>query len=238
MRPEPREVVLSSLNILKSEAAALRSEALLEGRTLGHCAALERVAKAHGYSCWRSCRAALSAKLPSDPSQAAAIPDFTPYHNQEWGFGLDLPIGWNRFPTVLDESAPFEVARFRSRQGGVDHVLIVFRSPRELGESLQSSVDVVQRALTPLNFVGFARGETKIGVDSALTLESEQMQEEGLWHCRHYLFASGAILYTIGFGTYRKDLGFGLCDSIVRTFYIGDRPAGTASMVGMPSSSR
>ncbi|WP_332702560.1 glyoxalase superfamily protein [Devosia sp.] len=48
-----------SAQTLKSEAKSLRQERALAGETLSHGAALEAVARAHGYRDWNTARAAL-----------------------------------------------------------------------------------------------------------------------------------------------------------------------------------
>jgi len=50
---------IQSAQTLKSEAKALRAERELAGETLSHGAALEAVARAHGYRDWNTARAAL-----------------------------------------------------------------------------------------------------------------------------------------------------------------------------------
>jgi len=46
---------MSPLDVLKSEAAALRAQARLAGKAILHSAALEQVARRHGYNSWRAC---------------------------------------------------------------------------------------------------------------------------------------------------------------------------------------
>ena len=48
-----------SAQTLKSEAKALRAQSELRGENLSHGAALEQVARAHGYRDWNTARAAL-----------------------------------------------------------------------------------------------------------------------------------------------------------------------------------
>lgn len=54
-----------SIETLKSEAKALRSERSLAGVTLGHGQALEEIARRHGYRDWNTASAALPASAPS-----------------------------------------------------------------------------------------------------------------------------------------------------------------------------
>ncbi|MBE0578560.1 glyoxalase superfamily protein [Devosia sp.] len=52
-----------SAQTLKSEAKALRTERAALGETLSHGAALEQVARAHGYRDWNTARAALPERV-------------------------------------------------------------------------------------------------------------------------------------------------------------------------------
>ena len=54
-----------SAQTLKSEARALRTQRELAGENLSHGAALEAVAKAHGYRDWNTARAALPDRVVS-----------------------------------------------------------------------------------------------------------------------------------------------------------------------------
>ncbi|SEP71789.1 hypothetical protein SAMN05428969_0597 [Devosia sp. YR412] len=54
-----------SAQTLKSEAKALRAQRELAGENLSHGAALEAVAKAHGYRDWNTARAALPDRVVS-----------------------------------------------------------------------------------------------------------------------------------------------------------------------------
>lgn len=54
-----------SAQTLKSEAKALRAERELAGETLSHGAALEQVARSHGYRDWNTARAALPDRVVS-----------------------------------------------------------------------------------------------------------------------------------------------------------------------------
>src|ERR1035438_3837645 len=56
-----KEVIMSPIDALKSEAVALRAKEKASGRVLKHCDALEQVAKKHGYANWRACCAILDA---------------------------------------------------------------------------------------------------------------------------------------------------------------------------------
>lgn len=54
-----------SAQTLKSEAKALRAQRELAGETLSHGAALEAVARSHGYRDWNTARAALPDRIVS-----------------------------------------------------------------------------------------------------------------------------------------------------------------------------
>nr|WP_314260568.1 glyoxalase superfamily protein [uncultured Devosia sp.] len=54
-----------SAQTLKSEAKVLRAQRELAGETLSHGAALEQVARAHGYRDWNTARAALPDRVVS-----------------------------------------------------------------------------------------------------------------------------------------------------------------------------
>jgi hypothetical protein len=96
---------MSSIEQLKSEAAALEAKARAQGHPMKHCDALEQVARNHGYDSWRACRAILG-----DPISATgtALPEKPPINNiemkrytsRDWNFALDVPVRWNAFPAV------------------------------------------------------------------------------------------------------------------------------------------
>ena len=123
---------MSSIEQLKSEAAALEAKARAQGHPMKHCDALEQVARSHGYDSWRACRAilaypvsAISPVLPEKPSINNI--EMKRYNSREWNFALDIPARWNAFPAVPTNS-PNEVIRFASHEGGV-HLAIIFRNP-------------------------------------------------------------------------------------------------------------
>ena len=122
---------MSMLDKLRAEAAALEAEARASGNAIKHSAALEEVARRHGYSGWRACVAAFSdAALSDSPPN---LFEMTRYKSSEWGFSLDIPARWNIFPTVPTNS-PWEVVRFASHEDGF-HTLIVFREPYDPKQS-------------------------------------------------------------------------------------------------------
>jgi hypothetical protein len=96
---------MSSIEQLKSEAAALEAKARAQGHPVKHCDALEQIARNHGYDSWRACRAILG-----DPASAISTPlsekpsinaiEMKHYNSKEWNFALDIPARWNTFPAV------------------------------------------------------------------------------------------------------------------------------------------
>jgi hypothetical protein len=83
------------------------------------------VAKKHGYSSWRACRARFGDES-GIPGKVEAAPPMEQYRGAEWNFAIDLPTHWNIFPPVLSNS-PWEVIRFASREEGAYHLAVVFR---------------------------------------------------------------------------------------------------------------
>lgn len=53
-----------SISTLKSEAKALREERARSGEALTHAAALEEIARRHGYRDWNTARASLPERIP------------------------------------------------------------------------------------------------------------------------------------------------------------------------------
>jgi hypothetical protein len=51
------------------------------------------------------------------------------YRSAEWGFSLDIPQRWNRFPPVPGNSQ-HQIIRFASHEDG-KHYCIVFRLPHD-----------------------------------------------------------------------------------------------------------
>lgn len=73
---------MSQIEKLKAEAEELESRQRTQGNPIKHCEALEQVAKKHGYSGWRACRA----RLGDGP---AASPPMKRYRSAEWNFAID-----------------------------------------------------------------------------------------------------------------------------------------------------
>jgi hypothetical protein len=229
MEPRPRqfanrkEVIMSPIELLKSEAVALQAKEKALGRLMKHCDALEQVARNHGYENWRACRAVLAAtSAAAETPPANATPTgaagMRRYENSDWNFALDIPTRWNSFPTVPSNS-PYEVIRFASREDG-NHLVIIFRKPHDPKKSLKEVSDQVQRVLAASGFGNFTTTETTIKSRAALMLEFDKPQGEGTWSCREYFVAEGTLGYTLGFGTDNKAGMFELYDRMAKSFEI------------------
>jgi Glyoxalase superfamily protein len=112
---------MSSIEQLKSEAAALEAKARAQGHSLEHCDALEQVARNHGYDSWRACRAILDVPVSAAGTALTGKPsvndiELKHYVSRDWNFALDIPARWNSFPAVPTNS-PNEVIRFGSHEG-------------------------------------------------------------------------------------------------------------------------
>jgi hypothetical protein len=217
------EVIMSPIEALKAEAAALRMSEEALGRSMKHCDALERVARRHGYENWRACSASLASGAPAGTSSpieksGQEAVELKRYTSSEWSFALDVPERWNRFPAVSSNS-PYEVVRFASSEGG-NHLLIVFRWPNDPRQSLRFHGDRTQQYLAEKGYANFAFSETAIGPRPALLMEFDKPQEGGVLSCRHYFVAAGTLGYTLGFGTTLKESMFGLYDRVAMTFEV------------------
>ena len=216
---------MSSIEQLKSEAAALEAKARAQGHPIKHCDALEQVARKHGYDSWRACRAILG-----DPSSAtgAALPEKSPiddiemkrYTNKEWNFALDIPARWNAFPPVPANS-PYEVIRFASHEGGV-HLSIIFREPYDPERGPKAYVDRVQKGLVKAGFGNFVPAETTIGSRVVPTLDFNRPEDKfGTWSVRHYFVLHGTLVYVVSFATTEWHAMVDLFDRIAKTFVVG-----------------
>ena len=138
------------------------------------------------------------------------------YKSAEWNFALCIPKRWHAFPPVSSNS-PGEVIRFASKEEG-NHLVIIFRWPRDPKKPLNEVCDQAQQILAGQNFGNFSTSETTIGTRSALMLEFDRPQDGGTWSCREYFVAEGTLQYTLGFGTNNKDGMFELYDLMARSF--------------------
>lgn len=109
---------MSSIEQLKSEAAALEAKARAQGRPMKHCDALEQVARNHGHDSWRACRAILGDPVSATSTALSEKPsinniEMKRYNSKEWNFALDIPARWNAFPAVPtpERGDPFRFAR-------------------------------------------------------------------------------------------------------------------------------
>lgn len=192
---------MSRLEQLKAEAAALEADADARRSPIQHCAALEQIAKRHGYESWRACRAFLTAAEATDDHPPEVL--MRRYQSKRWGFDIDVPQRWNAFPAVPTNS-PYEVIRFASREQG-SHLLIVFREPCDPELSSDQHLTQMQNYLQKGGFGNFAAGESAIGASAARTLDFNKTMDDGLWSCRSYVLAADTLRYILGFGTNQWD---------------------------------
>jgi hypothetical protein len=215
---------MSSIEQLKSEAAALEAKARPQGHPMKHFDALEQVARNHGYDSWRACRAILG-----NPVSAAgtALPEkrsindieMKRYTSKEWNFSLDIPVRWNAFPAVPTNS-PNEVIRFASHEDGV-HYSIIFRHAYAPKEGQQAFIDLTKAYLVKDGFGNFAQSETTIGSLLVPTLDFDKTNDKGsLWSVRHYFVFYGTLAYVVSFGTSEWRAMLGLFDRIAKTFVV------------------
>jgi hypothetical protein len=191
-------VVMSMLDKLRAEAAALEAEARASGNLIKHSAALEEVAKRHGYNGWRACVAAFSDATLSDTTPNPF--EMKRYRSGEWSFSIDIPTRWNIFPTVPSNS-PYEVVRFASHEDGF-HNLIVFREPYDPKQSPEDHSKLIQDVLAKQGFSNFVQGNATIGSKTVVTLDFDKAFEQDIWSCRHYFMIDGSTLaYVVSFGS-------------------------------------
>ena len=138
------------------------------------------------------------------------------YRSTEWNFALDIPKGWHAFPPVSSNS-PAEVIRFASKEEG-NHLVIIFRGPRDPKKPLKEACDQAQQILAGHGFGNCSTTETTIGTRAGLILEFDRPQDGGTWGCREYFVAEDTLQYTLGFGTSNKDGMFELYDRMARSF--------------------
>jgi hypothetical protein len=216
-----RRVLMSRLEQLRAEAAERKASADAVGTPIQHCAALEQVAKRHGFESWRACRAVLN-------DAEAAIDELLlrRYHSKRWNFSIDIPQRWNAFPTVPTNS-PYEVIRFASREQG-SHLLIIFREPRDPEMTSDGHLMQMQEHLQKSGFGNFFAGETAIGASRARTLDFNKGMDTGLWSCRSYVLAAETLRYVLGFGTNRWEAMLPVFERIAMTFCFEALPWGQA----------
>lgn len=205
---------MSRLEQIRAEATALEAAAAERGSPLQHCAALEQVAKRHGYDSWRACRTILNTAETAADHPPELL--FRRYQSKRWGFGVDIPQRWNAFPAVPTNS-PYEIIRFASREHG-SHLFIVFREPRDPEQSSDQHLAQMEDRLQKSGFGNFMAGETKIGVSEVRTLDFNKMMDGGQWSCRHYVFGADTLKYILGFGTDHWDAILPLFQRIAMSF--------------------
>lgn len=143
------------------------------------------------------------------------------YKSSDGSFELDLPKSWTSSPADRLNS-PNELIRFGSKENGW-HLLIIFRATRDPQSSPQSHAQQVQQVLAKSGFSNFVSGAATIGTRQVLTLDFDK-PVGGTWSCRHYFFFDGPVVYTLGFGTNKRDAMFNLFDQIARSFVFGKPP--------------
>ena len=215
---------MSSIEQLKSEAAALEAKARAQGHPMKHCDALEQVARNHGYDSWRACRAILGDPVSATSTALSEKPsinniEMKRYNSKEWNFALDIPARWNAFPAVPTNS-PNEVIRFASHEDGV-HLSIIFRNPYDPKRGQKAFVDLTKDFLVKAGFGNFVPAETTIGSLVVPTLDFDKPGDKGgTWSVRHYFVFYGTLAYVVSFGTTEWHAMLGLFDRIAKTFVV------------------
>jgi serine/threonine protein kinase/signal peptidase I len=156
------------------------------------------------------------ATTPQPSPPPATPPGWKHYKDDQWGYELDLPPGWNPFPPMRSNS-PYEVIRFMSHENG-KHILIIFRKPHDPATSLKHAADWARQYLVKAGFGNFIHGETSIGTKPALMLDFDRPQDRGTWSCREYFISEGTLGYVVGFGTTDKARMFETFDRMAKSF--------------------
>lgn len=213
---------MSSIEQLKSEAAALEAKARAEGHPMKHAEALERVARNHGYDNWRACRAVLgapgSARTAQQEKPSINNVELKRYISRDWNFAIDIPVRWNAFPAVPTNS-PNEVIRFASHEDGV-HYSIIFRHAYDPKKGRKAFIDLTKDYLVKDGFGNFAQSETTIGSLLVPTLDFDKTIDHGPWSVRHYFVFYGTLAYVVSFGTTEWGAMLGLFDRMAKTFVV------------------
>ncbi len=209
---------MSQIEKLKAEADELESHHRALGNPIKHCEALEQVAKKHGYSSWRACRARLGDESDKADTREAA-PPMQQYRSSDWNFSIDFPAHWNIFPPVPNNS-PYEAVRFASKEEGDFHIVIVFRQPRDPKETPAQWLADVQQRLEQAGFGNFKNGEPVIEGRILPTLDFDKPRDGRTWSCREYFVAAGTLLYIIGFGSNAPEKISGIRDRMIQSFEV------------------
>lgn len=205
---------MSMIEQFKSEAYALEQSARANGQIIKHAAALEEIAKRHGFENWRALRASATAIQVADVPNSI---EMKRYRNAEWNFEVDVPTRWNEFP-VNPANSPYEVNRFASHEEGT-HLLIIFRRPFDPKKGAGDYMAEVERGLSKKGFGNFVAGTTKVGLRIAPTLDFERPMDDGrTWYCREYFIAEGTLAYCLGFGTDCRREMVGIFDQSAKSF--------------------
>ena len=102
-----------SAQTLKSEAKALRVERERAGETLSHGAALEQVARAHGYRDWNTARAALPDRV-AVPFQVGQRVKGTYMGKPFIGLVIGMQLTPPHFQVTVKFDQPVNVSKFAS----------------------------------------------------------------------------------------------------------------------------
>jgi beta-lactamase regulating signal transducer with metallopeptidase domain len=121
------------------------------------------------------------------------------YHNTDWNFGLDVPIGWNRFPPLLSQS-PNELMRFVSSE---QNVLSIYRSFFDAQKGFSSYLAAHEDFLQKKGDANFRAGQATLGSRQVATLEYSRPTADGTgtWSFRQYFLVQGTVLYLLSFAT-------------------------------------
>lgn len=213
---------MSVIEKLKAEAAVLEVRARAAGQSLKHCAALEQVAKSHGYESWRACLAARSGEAPAArPAERAAAPpheiEMKHYTSREWNFSLDVPKRWNAFPPVPTGENPFEIIRFASLEDGY-HMLIIFRIPCDPTMLPQASGATLQQHLIKAGFANFVLNTETVEGRIEFILDCEQQRDDRRYGMRYYSFVGETLGYRLAFTSPKWGALLPLFDRMAKSF--------------------
>lgn len=130
---------MSRLEQMRAEAAALEAVAAARGNPIQHCAALEQVAKQHGYESWRACRAILTAA-----EAAADYPHKIPmrhYESKPWD-SATAAIGANTPNPGTEAALRRQIEGWQMKQPAFEDLSAgMVRVTNEQRAKIQKSID-------------------------------------------------------------------------------------------------
>jgi hypothetical protein len=206
---------MSRLDELRAEAAKLEASAEASGCPIQHSAALDEVAKRHGFNNWRAARAILNAADDVLPNLSNELRTRR-YESKRWGFSIDVPLSWNAFPTDPTNS-PFEVLRILSGDIGRTG-MIIFREPRDPVLSPPKQIAAMQALLEKAGFGNFAVSEALVGASMVPVLDFDKPTEGGLWSVRHHVIEADTLRYVVSFGSSHWKLVLPLVERLAASF--------------------